>query len=176
MGMERRDQLVGHLRRAGRPVTGTELAGIFGVSRQVIVQDIAILRATGAPIVATPQGYLFSPNVTTTHRAVLASRHTRENTQDELYCLVDAGVRVVDVVVEHPLYGELRGLLMLASRSDVDRFMAQLDASGAELLSSLTGGVHLHTIEAQSRDALEKARVAMREHGYLLEEPSLSSR
>jgi len=176
VGMERREALLGHLRRAAHPVTGTELASIFGVSRQVIVQDIAILRAAGAPIVATPQGYLFSPHVTTTHRAVLASKHTRDQTRDELYCLVDAGVRVVDVVVEHPLYGELRGLLMLSSRSDVDRFMAQLDASGAELLSSLTGGVHLHTIEAPSRDALENARTAMRQHGYLLEEPSAPSR
>jgi len=171
MGVDRREQLLAHLRRAARPVTGTELASIFGVSRQVIVQDVAILRAAGEPIVATPQGYVLSPHLAVTHRAVIASKHSRNQTQDELYCLVDAGVRVVDVVVEHPLYGELRGLLMLATRADVDRFMSQLDASGAELLSSLTGGVHLHTIEAPDRNALDRARVAMREHGYLLEEP-----
>ena len=82
------------------------------------------------------------------HRAILACRHAPERTEEELQILVDHGVKILDVIVEHPLYGELRGSLMIESRADVQDFLGQVSASRASLLSSLTGGVHLHTVEA----------------------------
>ena len=151
-------------------MTGSELARRLGVSRQVIVQDIALLRAAGEDVVATPQGYRLGPGTPARpYRAVVAVRHTPAQTGDELYALVEAGVRVLDVVVEHPLYGELRGLLLLDTRDDVTAFLERVASSGAALLSSLTGGVHLHTLEAFHPDALEVARARLREKGFLLE-------
>ncbi|HHY94422.1 MAG TPA: transcription repressor NadR [Firmicutes bacterium] len=171
MAVERRRRILELLRRAREPVTGSELARRFGVSRQVIVQDIAVLRAAGEEVVATPQGYrLGSGSPVGPYRAVLAVRHRPEQTQDELNTLVDCGLRVLDVVVEHPLYGELRGLLLLASRQDVATFVDQVTRTGAGLLSTLTGGVHLHTVEAPHPDALLCAREALRARGYLLED------
>lgn len=169
-GERRRERLLHRLREAKAPVPGAELAACFGVSRQVIVQDIAILRAAGAPILATSRGYLV-PEVEAPPRlrAVLALRHTPEQTLDELYLMVDHGLRVVDVIVDHPLYGELRGTLMLETRADVSAWWSAVVASGARLLSELTAGVHLHTVEARDEATLDGARVALRGRGYLVE-------
>ncbi len=176
-GGERRQRIVALLRSARSPVRGTDLAAQLGVSRQVIVQDVALLRASGEPIVATPRGYaLVEASPAPRHRAVLAVRHHRAQTEDELNLLVDLGLRVVDVLVEHPIYGEIRGSLMLDSREDVRQFMEQLHRSGAALLSELTGGVHLHTVEAPRLELLARAQEELRRRGYLLEERALSEK
>jgi transcriptional regulator of NAD metabolism len=99
---------------------------------------------------------------------VVACRHTREQVEDELLTMVDRGVTVIDVIVEHPLYGELRAPLWLRSRADVVAFVRRLAETRATLLSALTGGVHLHTLEAPTRAALEAARAALAARGYLL--------
>lgn len=166
---ERREEILALLQASRAPIPARDLAARFGVSRQVIVQDVAVLRAAGHPILATAAGYL-GPQISSSrpYRAVLAVRHTREQTEDELLALVGAGVRVVDVVVDHPIYGELRGLLMLETRDDVKRFMDRVNAERVSLLSSLTGGLHLHTIEAAHPEQLNRARAAMAERDYLV--------
>lgn len=170
-GKERREQILRLLHDARTPITGAELASRFGVSRQVVVQDIALLRARGAGILATPQGYTavagHEPDV---HRSVIAVRHDRAGTADELMALVDRGLRVVDTIVEHPLYGEQRGLLMIETRDDVAEFMRRMEETKAPLLSSLTDGVHLHTVEARRPEAIQRAIEELRRLGILLTE------
>jgi transcriptional regulator of NAD metabolism len=168
--VERRQRILKLLGETNTAVTGTELARRLSVSRQVIVQDVAILRAAGTDVLATPQGYVLGSQLrAAAHRTVVACRHTREQVEDELLVLVDSGVTVVDVVVEHPLYGEIRAPLWLRSRADVRAFMTQLEESQASLLSSLTRGVHLHTLEASEAAALGRAKAALAAHGYLLD-------
>ncbi|HEX4809835.1 MAG TPA: transcription repressor NadR [Bryobacteraceae bacterium] len=150
------------------PVRGDELARRFGVSRQCVVQDVAILRAGGKEILGTPRGYRLPESAPNSHHAVLACRHAPERTEEELQILVDNGVKVLDVIVEHPLYGELRGSLMIESRADVRDFLQQVRTSGAALLSSLTGGVHLHTVEASRREVISRAKALLRARGILL--------
>lgn len=166
---ERRKKIVTILQTANQPITGTELASRFDVSRQVIVQDMAVLRAAGQEILASPQGYYLYRHAPENYRAIVAVRHTPEQTEDELTILVDVGVEVVDVIVEHPIYGEQRGLLHIASREDVRRFMKQWQETGARLLSELTEGLHLHTLEARRPERLTRAREVLRERGYLVE-------
>ncbi len=150
-------------------MTGTELAARFEVSRQVIVQDMAVLRAASHQVLASPQGYFLDRHTPGLHRSVVAVRHTPTETEDELIALVDVGVEVVDVIVEHPIYGELRGMLHIASREDVQQFMIQLATTGAHLFSELTDGLHLHTLEARRPDQLQRARSVLKERGYLAE-------
>lgn len=102
------------------------------------------------------------------HRAILASRHDPERTEEELNILVDHGVKILDVIVEHALYGELRGSLMLESRADVQDFLGQVKATHASLLSSLTDGVHLHTVEASRPEMITRAKARLRARGFLL--------
>src|SRR5947209_18887514 len=108
------------MRGRNGPVPGTELARHFRVSRQCVVQDIAILRAERNDILSTPQGYrLPAKQVPDGHRVVIACQHGPERTEEELQVLVATGVGVLDVIVEHALYGELRVSLMIESRADV---------------------------------------------------------
>jgi transcriptional regulator of NAD metabolism len=166
---ERRKYILKTLGDTIQPITGAELSVRMGVSRQVIVQDIAVMRAAGAEILASPQGYyLYRPHPGM-HRAVVAVRHTPQQTEDELTALVDVGVEVVDVIVEHPIYGEQRGMLHIASREDVRQFMQQLALTGAKLLSELTDGLHLHTLEARRPEQLARAREVLQQRGYLVE-------
>lgn len=170
---ERRAAMLELLRRVGRPVTGAQLAGRFGVTRAVVVHDLALLRAAGEPIVATPAGYVYGPSSRRAHTAQVAVRHgpSVEEIERELTALVDEGVLVRDVVVDHPLYGELRGLLMVASRRDVAEFCRRMRETGAEPLLSLDPlGTHLHTLEADDSAALERARAALRRLGMLAED------
>jgi transcriptional regulator of NAD metabolism len=165
----RRAWIASTLASAGGPLPGDVLAERLGVSRQAIVQDIAVLRASGEPIVATVRGYVLEPRRDApVHRAVVAVRHRPHEAEDELLTMVDLGVRVLDVVVEHPIYGELRADLHLASPADVRGWSRVTRGSGARLLSELTDGVHLHTIEADSAAALEEARAALERRGYLV--------
>jgi hypothetical protein len=156
------------MRTHGGPIRGGELAKHFSVSRQSLVQDVAILRAGGEDIVATPRGYRLPEGRERGHRAILACRHAPERTEEELQILVDHGVKVLDVIVEHPLYGELRGSLMIESRADLQDFLEHVSASHASLLSSLTGGVHLHTIEASRPEMISRAKARLRSRGFLL--------
>lgn len=166
--MKRRRRILKILECSDEPLTGTELSRELGVSRQVIVQDVAVLRAAGNDILATPQGYMMVREPShRPHRARVAVNHPHQCTQDELNTFVDHGLRVIDVIVEHPLYGDLIGSLMLKSREDVSRFMNRLQKTGAPLLSSLTEGVHLHTVEFDRVDDLKRAEVALAHKGFL---------
>ena len=168
--MQRRDEILQRLQQSRGSVTGADLARQLGVSRQVIVQDVAILRAEGHGILATPQGYVMVPEsdpAPAPHRARIAVNHPPQRTREELNVFVDCGVRVVDVIVEHALYGDLTGVLMLKSRDDVSRFMTRMEDAEAALLSSLTEGVHLHTVEFDRVDDLKHAEDELRKRGLL---------
>lgn len=169
LGEERRDRILRQLQQHEQ-LTGQELAAGLGVSRQVIVQDMALLRAEGHPIIATPRGYVYWVKTPGSVRAVFAVHHGAEpsEVQRELVVMVTAGVSVVNVMVAHPLYGELTGALDLKTVDAVERFIAHWSDQRATLLSTLTGGVHLHTVEG-SPEAVAAAKTALRREGFLLE-------
>lgn len=162
---ERQETLLDALREQGRPMTGAELANLFHVTRQVVVHDIALLRASGVPIHSTPRGYWLDQDSLPTERYVLSVNHPPELTQVELYILVDHGITILDVFVEHPIYGELRGSLHLSSRRDVDLFLDSVRKSKAPLLSSLTEGSHIHTVECSQIHRLTEAIEQLRHAG-----------
>ncbi|MCT8139522.1 transcription repressor NadR [Anaerobacillus sp. CMMVII] len=170
LGEERRELILQWLMEEDQPITGTLLATKTNVSRQVIVQDISILKARNLPILATAQGYMYMrehPKADIVSR-VIACRHQPEQTEDELNIIVDYGGIVKDVVVEHPVYGDLTASLMIRNRREVQIFMSKMASTKAVLLSQLTDGVHLHTIEARKQETLEEICQALENAGYLL--------
>ncbi len=171
MSEERRRRLMDLLARTSRPLSGTDLGQQLGATRQTVVQDVAILRARGAAVVATARGYLLATSLTPNrHQALLAVRHRPDQTEEELSLLLDLGLRVVDVVVDHPIYGEIRGMLMLDSLEDLREWLKGMRERRAHLLSELTDGIHLHTVEAPRPELLDRGREALRRKGYILEE------
>lgn len=168
---ERRIKLLQKLKKSKQALIGSKLAAEFGVSRQVIVQDIALLRAQGEKIVASSKGYFYEENLglETVKTSIACSHGDQQELRDELLTVVNFGGRVIDVKVEHPIYGELRGNLMISSIEDVENFINNYQQNEAALLSKLTDGVHLHTIEAVNDQVLEKIKAELKEKGYLLE-------
>lgn len=168
-GKHRREKLIAVLQQADAPVSGTDLAKHLGVSRQVIVQDIALLRAVDKNILSTNKGYVLyvpEPENDRVKRSFAVS-HTKEQIQDELYTIVDYGGKVLDVVVEHDIYGQIMMDLILCNRLDVDEFIERVECSKSLPLNVLTDGDHWHTVEADSEKVLDKIEGKLREKGYL---------
>ncbi|MGM0411088.1 MAG: transcription repressor NadR [Bacillota bacterium] len=168
---ERRAKLLNKLKNSKNAIIGSQLAEEFDVSRQVIVQDIALLRARGEEILATSQGYLYPQNQgLDTVKATIACKHgDNDEVENELMIMVNYGAKILDVIVEHPIYGELKGMLMIQSAHDVKNFIENYNNSEASLLSSLTDGVHLHTIEAVNSNVIDRIKKELDKNGYLLE-------
>lgn len=165
---ERRQAILEYLRQSSRPVSAGFLAERFSVSRQAVVGDVALLRAAGADISATPRGYVILKAGRGLIRRV-ACRHDAADMEAELNAMVDQGCSVLDVIVEHPVYGQLTGSLQLSSRYDVSQFIARCAQSDARPLSDLTGGVHLHTLSCPGEDAFRRAREVLGALGVLWE-------
>lgn len=169
---ERRQEILFILKGSEEPVKGTDLSEQLDVSRQVIVQDVAILRARGENILATPQGYLI-PQLYGKEKLIKTIACTHQNNkeiEEELRTIVDLGGKILDVVVEHPLYGEIKSQLQISSRHDLKQFVDNLNETKAEPLSSLTGGVHIHTIEVEDEETLNRIKTNLLEKKYLIKE------
>ena len=168
---ERRSKVLECLKRSKEPVTGTQLAEEFGVSRQIIVGDVSILRAMGTPIYATPRGYIV-PKKNSADGALISTitcRHDAKGMRRELETIVDEGACVRDVIVEHPVYGEIHGHLMISNRHDVDVFMKKMEQNNAKPLLDVSSGLHLHTIEVPDENALKRILSKLQEFGILAE-------
>ena len=161
----RRQNIIRILTSSTGPVSAGRLAGMFGVSRQIIVGDIALLRASGIDITATPRGYMLTKGSEgIIHR--IPCRHRPEEMKEELQILVDNGCLVRDVIVEHPVYGQLD----IATRYDVDEFISKVMESDAAPLSDLTGGIDLHTIFCPDEEVYRRVLEKLRKSGFLFEQ------
>lgn len=171
MGHERRDAILQSLRGAKRPVSGTALASVAGVSRQVIVQDIALLRADGHDIVATNRGYVLregasEPSVPT---RLIKVHHTIDQLEDELQTVVDLGGTVQTVMVNHRAYGKITANLDIRSRSGIARYLEDIRTGKSTPLMTVTSGYHFHRISADTEEALDAIEAALAAKGYLAE-------
>lgn len=164
---QRRDHIYAQLLSSAAPLSATALAKQYNVSRQIIVGDIALLRASGCSITATPRGYVIPAGGGMTVQ--LPCCHSAAETRAELYAMVDCGCTVQDVIVEHPVYGQLTAALQLSSRYDVDQYMERMASNDARPLSLLTEGIHLHTLSCPNVDALHHLKDRLRTMSVLLE-------
>ncbi|MEE3420623.1 MAG: transcription repressor NadR [Lachnospiraceae bacterium] len=163
---ERREKILEALKASITPLSAAALAKEYGVSRQIIVNDVALLRASGSNIESTPRGYLLKKERSGLVRKV-ACCHTGDQMREEMYAIVDEGCVIENVIVEHPIYGEITGNLNVASRREVDRFIDKCNASSAAPLSALTEGIHLHTLTCPDEDAYINACEALETLGIL---------
>ncbi|MBS6196460.1 MAG: transcription repressor NadR [Clostridiales bacterium] len=164
-GTERRQEILRLLSKKESPLSGTWLAEHFSVSRQVIVQDMALIRAEGQDILSTNRGYLL-------HTPLRVSRvvkvfHSDEEIADELFTIVDMGGTAEDVSVNHRVYGRLHAPLGIASRRDVQNFLEKLKSGKSTPLKDVTSGFHYHTISADSEETLDLIERELEQKGYL---------
>lgn len=166
-GNERREQILHLLQTSGRAISGKELAEQFAVSRQVIVQDIALLRVGGEQILSTNQGYLTPPKNEKNCSRVFKVYHTDEQVEEELNLIVDHGGIVSDVFVYHKVYGVLRADLNLRSRMDIRKLINDIQTGKSSPLQNITSGYHYHTVTAESEELLDLIQNLLQEHGFL---------
>jgi transcriptional regulator of NAD metabolism len=164
---ERRAYILKKLVACEEPQKGNLLALEIGVTRQIIVKDIAILRAEGKNIIATPEGYIITKEQRPKVKRIIAVCHNSDFIEEELEIIVKYGGIVEDVIVEHPLYGEIKGMLMIRSMNDISNFMKKFKEVKAEPLSRLTGGVHIHTIIAEDEETLDKIIKELRVKNFI---------
>jgi transcriptional regulator of NAD metabolism len=169
--IERRDLIIRHLTTVNTPVSASSLASQLSVSRQIIVSDVALLRASGVDISATPRGYILTEDEVTSEHAfigILACKHTADQLKEELYTIVDFGAEVIDVTIEHSLYGQLSGRLDLGSRYEVDLFLKKVEEGTDLPLSILTEGIHLHKIGCREEKTFELIKQTLSEKDMLI--------
>ena len=171
---QRRKNILEILTEASAPISASSLALQMKVSRQIIVGDIALLRAAGEEITATPRGYLHELAGGKAKDYRIACIHSASEMEKELNIMVDFGCVIRDVIVEHPIYGQLTGQLNLHSRYDVSQFIRKAASVKAAPLSELTDGIHLHTVSCRDEEQLQLMKAALREQGFLYESESQS--
>jgi transcriptional regulator of NAD metabolism len=166
----RKNQIVDVLRNSTAPITGTELARRCHVSRQIIVGDVALMRAKGIDIISTPRGYQLGKNTYSGVTRTFVVRHSASQMEDELNTIVDNGGIVHNVIVEHEVYGYLEGALHLRSRRDVAQYVKRMKDAHAELLSEISGGIHSHVVEARTEEDLDAIGEALKKMCILCDE------
>ncbi len=166
---ERRQKILHTLSQTTDPISASTLAKALSVSRQIIVGDVAILRANQHDILSTPKGYILPPSHS--HLAYvgkIACLHGPEEAEKEMRLIVQEGGIIEDVSIEHPIYGLLTSSLNIQTEKDIQQFMTRIEKSKAGLLSDLTQGIHLHTISCASENIFDRIKAKLAAEGILL--------
>lgn len=168
-GENRRLKLLQTLQQHSEPLSGTVLATQLQVSRQIIVQDIALMRAENHPIVSTNKGYLYRAreNINNHPKRVFFVRHDTDHVIDEFMSIIELGGKILDVAVEHEIYGQIRADLMIETPSDAEEFYNRLLSCRDNPLKVLTDDCHYHTVSAPSEKLLDLIETDLRERGFL---------
>ncbi|MCH1971948.1 transcription repressor NadR [Muricomes sp. OA1] len=166
-GSERRNAIVSHIKNSAVPVSGKALAQEYEVSRQVIVQDIALIRASGHDIISTNRGYIL--NTPKSAGRVFKVNHTDDDLENELCSIVDLGGRVVNVMINHRVYGHMEAELNINSRRKVMEFMEDIRSGKSSPLKNITSNYHYHKVEADNEETLDMIEEMLRRKGYLIE-------
>lgn len=165
---ERRNEIIAILTEARGPVPGGKLSEMTGVSRQIIVQDIATLKAAGNDIVPTHHGYVLK--LSPMAERVFKVRHNREQTEEELTCIVEQGGTVVNVFVWHKVYGKIEAALNICSQRGIRQLVDGINSGKSAELMQITDGYHYHTVRAESEQVLDHIEGELRGLGYIVPE------
>ncbi|MCR5416164.1 MAG: transcription repressor NadR [Pseudobutyrivibrio sp.] len=165
-GQTRRKKLIEIIRQSDKPVSGTALAKSLDVSRQVVVTDIALIRANGMEIISTNRGYIISAE--SKCKRIIKSRHTDDQILDELFTIVDNGGCAENIIINHRFYNRLEAPLNVRSRRDAKEFMDAIESGKSKSLSSATSGYHYHVISAENEEELDIIEAELKEKGYWL--------
>ena len=167
-GQERREDIIKRLQGATAPISAKVLADEYAVTRQIIVADIALLRAAGHRITAANRGYMLEAAEEGLCKRLVV-KHGEADMVTEFYTIVDNGGKVLDIIIEHSVYGQISAELNIASRYDADLFVSRIHETGASPLSLLTEGIHVHTVSVRDEAAFARITEQLTAQGILIE-------
>ncbi len=166
-GADRRKKLLTLMRKSPQPLPGAVLGKETGVSRQAVVQDIALLRTEGHPIVSTSRGYYLDEPKQAVR--LIKVYHTDEQVEDELSAIVNLGGCVLDVMINHRIYGRLTAPMHIKSQRDIRQFVEDLRSGKSSPLLNVTSGYHFHHIAAEKEEILDEIEAELDKKGYMVE-------
>lgn len=164
---ERRAEILSLIGNSQNPVAANFLSEKYSVSRQVIVQDIAILRAQGYGVISTNRGYVLGSGLRA--ERVFKCRHTLQELVDESEIIISRGGKVEDITVNHRVYGKISARLELSTLRHAEELYRSLVSGASKPLMSVTDGYHYHTVSGENEQTLDEIECALREKGYLIE-------
>lgn len=167
-GAKRRAEIIRQIQGQAEPVSGQKLAAAYGVSRQVIVQDIALIRAAGYDIIATNRGYMLNAPVVA--KRTFKVQHSDDQLEEELCCIVDLGGCVHNVMIHHRVYGRLEAELHINSRRKIADFLEDIRSGKSSPLKNITSGYHYHEVTADNEETLDMIERTLKEKGFLVEQ------
>ena len=170
---ERRQKIIRMISASSAPVPAKELAKICNVSRQVIVQVMVLIPASLHDIIASHREYIM--NAPYTAERVFKVSHTDDQMEDELCSIVDLGGKVVNVMVNHRVYGHMEAALGINSRKKVMEFVENIRLGKSSPLKNITSNYHYHTVEAENEEILDSIEEMLREKRYLIEEMKMGN-
>ena len=162
---ERRKQIINLLTAGREPISGSTLSEKLNASRQIIVQDVAVLKASGYEILSTNRGYVL--NKTPLHERVFKLKHTSDQTEDELSLIVKEGGSVIDVFVWHKAYGKIKADIHIFTEADAVNYSHLIKSGKSTELMNVTSGYHYHTVRADSEEVLDKIEAVLRAHDFI---------
>lgn len=165
-GEERRAYIVEQIKKSDRPISGTKLAKICEVSRQVIVQDVALIRASGYDILSTNRGYIIQEQKS--FQRTFKVQHTEEQVEEEMNGIVDLGGKLLNVRVNHKVYGRMEAELNIGSRRKVNEFMEDIRKGKSSPLMKITSNYHYHVVEAENEEILDEIEAMLEAKGILI--------
>lgn len=169
-GNERREKIRKDLKKSLKAIKGSEFAKKYEVSRQVIVQDIALLRAVGEQIISTADGYIYFSYHMNKPKRVFALRHNVEDINVEMDTILKHGGVLLNVFINHPIYGDLVADMIIEDEDQKQAYIDKCSAVEFTPLMALTDNLHYHTVEATYEENLDKIEEDFRELKYLVEE------
>lgn len=165
---ERKKEIIKLLTESEEPLTGNSIAAYFHVTRQIIVKDIALIKAEGIQIMSTARGYCIHKNVEKNKTRLITVCHEADEIEKELQIIVDLGGKVLTTAIDHPFYGTLGESLNIKSRKDISLFLKRITETQCKPLLQLTKGIHKHIIEAEDEKSLDEICDELNKAGYLI--------
>ena len=164
-GESRREAIINILLNSDKPLNGTELAKQLEVSRQVIVTDIALIRANGTDVMSTNRGYIISESARL--KRVYKVVHSDEDVETEMNAIVDFGGCIEDVFIYHKVYGRVQAPMDIKNRRDVKKYLESIKMGKSSYLKNAASGYHYHTISADSSEVLDDILEELKRLGFL---------
>ena len=165
-GEQRREEILNSIKSSAGPISGKALAGKYDVSRQVIVQDIALIRASGADVISTNKGYVI--NNEKSFSRIFKVKHTDAEVEEELFTIIDLGGKIKNVMINHRVYGHIEAELNIGSRRQANEFIDDIVSGKSSPLKNITSDYHYHTVEADSEETLDLIENKLKEKGFLI--------
>lgn len=164
-GEERREQIFKHLSESDVPVSASSLSKLYGVSRQIIVSDIARMRSAGIAISSLSRGYVLDQKPKS--ERVLKIIHSDKDIEKELNLILELGGTVSDVFIYHKFHGIVSAKMDISSKNDIKNYIENVTKGKSTPLNNTTSGYHYHTITADNEKILDKIEQKLKEEGLL---------